>query len=385
MKVLVWQWGRRGAGPRFAAELAATIRALPGHDGVLSLSAQAELLQGRSAPRCELPFPTYASFAGLLLRLPMVAFQIGPLSRRIRALKPDVAICGMTAALDLVMAAALRRAGVPFLVVVHDADIHPGDGFPLQMLLQRWLVRRADGVIVLTGHVGERLRAQGLLASKPLIPAGHPPFAFGPPPPPPRAHGGPLRLLSFGRLLPYKGLGLLAAALARLGARADLAVRVVGSGPESEALAALRRLPGVQVENRWVPEEEVGDLLAWADALVLSHTEASQSGVAAAAIAARRWVVATRVGGIAEQLAGEPLARLCDPSPESLAAALNDLLANPPPSGSAGDSQADWQRTAAALVSHIGAVLTGRGAASRSARASPGTHQVRRAPSRDEP
>ena len=287
----------------------------------------------------------------------MVAFQIGPLSRRIRALKPDVAICGMPAALDLVMAAALRRAGVPFLVVVHDADIHPGDGFPLQMLLQRWLVRRADGVIVLTGHVGERLRAQGLLASKPLIPAGHPPFAFGPPPPPPRAHGGPLRLLSFGRLLPYKGLGLLAAALARLGARADLAVRVVGSGPESEALAALRRLPGVQVENRWVAEDEVGDLLAWADALVLSHTEASQSGVAAAAIAARRWVVATRVGGIAEQLAAEPLARLCDPLPQSLAAALKDLLENPPASASAGNPQADWQRTAAALVSHIGAAL----------------------------
>ena len=105
---------------------------------------------------------------------------------------------------------------------------------------------------------------------------------------------------------------------------------MVGSGPESEALDALRRLPGVRVENRWVPEHEVGALLAWADALVLSHTEASQSGVAAAAIAARRWVVATRVGGITEQLAGEPLARLCDPTPASLAAALRGLLENPP-------------------------------------------------------
>ena len=62
-----------------------------------------------------------------------------------------------------------------------------------------------------------------------------------------------------------------------------------------------------------MPEHEVGELIAWADALVLSHREASQSGVAAAAIAAGRWLVATRVGGIAEQLKDERLALLCDP------------------------------------------------------------------------
>ena len=261
----------------------------------------------------------------------------------------------MPAPLDLLMAAALRRAGVPMLVVVHDADAHPGDGFPLQMRLQRRLVRRADAVAALSGHVAARLRAQRLAAGKPLIMADHPPFVFGPPPPPPRAHGGPLRLLSFGRLLPYKGLDLLAAALGLLGARPDLAVRVVGSGPESAALDALRHLPGVRVENRWVAEHEVGDLLAWADAVVLSHTEASQSGVAAAAVAASRWLVATRVGGISEQLAGEALARLCEPTPASLAGALRSLLEHPPPVGvPAADPRAAWRATARRLVVGIG-------------------------------
>jgi glycosyltransferase involved in cell wall biosynthesis len=180
---------------------------------------------------------------------------------------------------------------------------------------------------------------------------------FGPPPPPPRAHGGKLRLLSFGRLLPYKGLDLLAAALATLGSRPDFEVRVVGSGPESAALDALRRLPGVSVENRWVPEGEVGRLLAWADALVLSHTEASQSGVAAAAVAARRWVVATRVGGIAEQLEHEPLARLCDPTPASLSEAILRLLEAPPAVPPAADPRAAWRRTTADLVDRIGVAL----------------------------
>jgi glycosyltransferase involved in cell wall biosynthesis len=360
MKFLVWQWGRRGAGPRFAAEIAVTLRELPGHDGALSLSRQAELLRGTAPPRCDLPFSTYSGLPGFLLRLPTAPFEVPALAARIRELAPDVAICGMPAALDLVMAAALRRAGVPFLVVVHDADAHPGDGFPLQMVLQRWLVRRADGVIALTSHVAKRLRAQGLAAGKPLLMAAHPPFVFGPPPPPPRAHGGPLRLLSFGRLLPYKGHDLLAAALARLGPRPDLRVRVVGSGPESTALEALRRLDGVTVENRWVPEDEVGALLAWADALVLSHTEASQSGVAAAAVSARRWVVATRVGGFTEQLAGEPLARFCDPTPESLAAALRGLLESPPNPPPVSDPRAAWRSTATALADHIAAMLANR-------------------------
>jgi glycosyltransferase involved in cell wall biosynthesis len=163
-----------------------------------------------------------------------------------------------------------------------------------------------------------------------LLSAGLSSFAFGPPSPAPRSHGGKLRLLSFGRLLPYKGLDLLLTALERLGPD-GLEVRVVGLGPESPVLAALRALPGVTVENRWVPEMELGDLLAWSDAVVLSHREASQSGVAAAAIAARRWIVATRVGGLTEQLQNEPLARLCAPDGEQLARAIGSLLTDPPP------------------------------------------------------
>lgn len=365
MRILVWQWGRRGAGPRFAAELAGAFDRLPGQTGLLSLSAQCELLAAAAPPRCALPYGTYAGFGQFLARLPFAPLAVTPLVARLRPLAPEVALCAMPAPLDFLMAAALRRLGVPFLVVVHDAEVHPGDKLPLQMLLQRRLVRAADGIVALSGHVAGRLRALGLVGARPLLMANHPPFAFGAPPPPPRAHGGPLRLLSFGRMLPYKGLDLLAAALQRLGPQPGMAVRVVGSGPPSAALAALQQIPGVVVENRWVPEDEVGALLAWADAVVLSHTEASQSGVAAAALAARRWVVGTRVGGLTEQLGGEPLARLCDPTPDSLAAALRLLLTDPPPPPLPIDTAAAWQKTAAELVEGMTAVLAQRPAGRR--------------------
>jgi glycosyltransferase involved in cell wall biosynthesis len=358
MRVLVWQWGRRGGGPRIAVELADGLATVSGVEARLSLSAQSEILSGGDAPACQLPFPTYEDLAGLVVRLPGLPFQVAPLAARVRALHPDVAICAMPAALDLLMAAALRRLGIPYLVVVHDADPHPGDGIPLQMTLQRTLVRRAAGLVTLTSHVAERLRQQSLVRGRPLLILPHPPRAFGPLPPPPGGHGGKLRLLLFGRLLPYKGLDLLVDALRLLGPRADLEVRVVGTGPESAILDALRGLPGVTVENRWVPEAEVGKVIAWADALVLSHREASQTGSAAAAIAAGRWVVATRVGGITEQLRDQPLARLCDPTPESLARELRLLAERPPPlSRTAHDPGAAWRTSVAEFACQMAAAI----------------------------
>jgi glycosyltransferase involved in cell wall biosynthesis len=328
VRLLIWQWGRRGAGPRFAMELADALRGVPGVTPVLSLSRQSELMRTGLAT-CELPVDTYRSLAGWAFRLATAPFAVPRLTRRLRALDLDAALCAMPGPLDVVMAAALRRAHVPYAVTVHDADLHPGDTLRLQAVFQRRLVRRAGALVALSEHVGRRLDEQGLVRDRPLLSAMLSPFAFGPPPPPPRSHGGKLRLLSFGRLLPYKGLDLLQGALAQLGP-ADLDVRVVGQGPESAVLDALRQTPGVQVENRWVPESELGSLLAWADALVLSHREASQSGVAAAALAAQRWIVATRVGGLVEQLRDEPLARLCAPDAAHLAEAIRSLLSDPP-------------------------------------------------------
>ncbi|HEX3350847.1 MAG TPA: glycosyltransferase [Acetobacteraceae bacterium] len=350
MKLLVWQWGRRGAGPRYAAWLAQAMREVAPDGVALSLSMQAELMEAADAPICELPVPTYRGAGGFVLQWPLAPLRSAGLARRIAALRVDVALCAMPGPLDLVMAAALRRTGVPFAVVVHDADVHPGDGLPLQMRLQRALVRRADALVALSGHVAERLAAQGLVAGRPLIRSRLPPFTYGALPPPPRAHGGKLRLLSFGRLLPYKGLDLLADAVRALGGRDDFELRVVGQGQESAVLADLRGLPGVAVENRWVPEAEIAALLGWADALVLSHREASQSGAAAAAIAARRFVVATDVGGLGEQLRDEPLARLCPLTADALAAAIADLIATPVDAEGIGlDAAAAWRDVATTL------------------------------------
>jgi glycosyltransferase involved in cell wall biosynthesis len=347
-RVLVWQWGRFGAGPKIAVALADALRALPDTQVALSLSEQAEILTGAAPPICELPVPTYSGILGLVWRMIASPWTILTLRGRLRALRPEVAICAMPGPIDLLMIAALRPFGTRSVIMVHDADAHPGDGLPLQMWLQRLLCRRASAVASLSTHVGRRLRDQNLLKGD-LIALTLPPLGYDVPPAQP--HDGPLRLLHFGRLLPYKGLDLLAGALAGID---SLTVRVVGSGPESAELDALRALPNMTVENRWVPEDEVGSLLGWADALILPYREASQSGVAAAALAAGRAVVSTNVGGLAEQLKDSDRALLCEPTVEGLRAAIMALLDGRIALAATGEDPGEaWRTMAASLLRQI--------------------------------
>jgi glycosyltransferase involved in cell wall biosynthesis len=112
----------------------------------------------------------------------------------------------------------------------------------------------------------------------------------------------PLRILFFGRILPYKGLPLFAEALELLARRGvPVTAAVYGVGDLGVSFKRLRAL-GVKIENRWIGDGEVSTILAQYDVMVLSHTSASQSGVAAAALGAGLPVVATPVGGIVDQI-----------------------------------------------------------------------------------
>jgi glycosyltransferase involved in cell wall biosynthesis len=113
----------------------------------------------------------------------------------------------------------------------------------------------------------------------------------------------------------------------------------------------------VTVENRWVPEPEIGRLLAWSDALILPYREATQSGVAAAALAAGRPVIATRVGGLGEQLSTAPRALLCEPHPDSLARSIRAWTAGPHDAPKEADAAGAWRQAVSALLLAIETTL----------------------------
>jgi glycosyltransferase involved in cell wall biosynthesis len=81
--------------------------------------------------------------------------------------------------------------------------------------------------------------------------------------------------------------------------------------------------------------------------------------VAAAALAAGRRVLGTRVGGLAEQLAGNDLAMLCEPDAASLAAGLRRLLDDPVTTAGAEPAGAAtaWRDMAATLRDGLAMLL----------------------------
>src|SRR6185437_16141086 len=118
----------------------------------------AEILRGADAPRCDLPIPTYHSAAGLAGRFATFPVLTRRLSAALRRNRPNVALCALPGPLDWVFARALRRSRIPFAVIVHDAVAHAGDGYPLQMMLQRRFVRSADAVVALSSHVLDQVQ-----------------------------------------------------------------------------------------------------------------------------------------------------------------------------------------------------------------------------------
>jgi len=355
LKIVLWYWGRRGGGAQFTLGLARALAARRDVALTLYLSDRNELLEESRAVGCPLVLAnTYHSRATFLSALPRLPALTGSLARIARA--SDVVISTMT---HLFTPLVARYLSAPFVPVVHDAVPHPGD----PGLFWNWRLgselRAARAAVVLSNHVATALQDRApdlpiLRMHLPALYAGMYPAPDNPP-----------YFLMFGRLRRYKGLCLLRDAFALLRqSYPGVRLRIVGEGDAEACAPGISRMPGVTVEERWVPEAEIPILLGAATAVVLPYTEASQSGVVPQALALGVPVVATAVGGLREQVregAGGLLAEATTPA--ALAHAMSRVLdpgtlaALRTEARLAGEKCLDWDGEAAALVWFLRHVL----------------------------
>jgi glycosyltransferase involved in cell wall biosynthesis len=146
----------------------------------------------------------------------------------------------------------------------------------------------------------------------------------------PPASGGPLRLLSVGRLSPEKGQRFLVEAVALLGQRGvDVSCRLVGDGPERAALEQLSRALGVSDRVRLegaVGQDRIQDFYEQADLFVMSSLSEGLPVALMEAMAKQLPVVAPRITGIPELVESGVHGLLFAPaSSEALAEAIAAL------------------------------------------------------------
>ncbi|MGY4329367.1 glycosyltransferase involved in cell wall biosynthesis [Bradyrhizobium sp. LB7.2] len=325
-------WGRRGLS-RFAFDVA---RAADYASPFVSVSRENEIHSSFAEGFAEtlLSVDTFFANHGVVTsawRIPLLRRDISILLRRHEI---ATVIDLMPHAWMPFVLPAIRRAGARYVALAHDADVHPGD---YRTKIAKWsmdhCLKHADHVVTLSRAVADRLSWSGLVPAERVSALFHPDLKFGTPGPLlswARAPSSPIRLAFLGRIMPYKGLSLFVEMVERLRtAGLDIRCGVFGEGSLGTMAARLEAVKA-EVVNRWLDEDEIAVILERHDVLVACHTEASQSGIVAAALGAGLPVVATRVGGLSEQVADGITGIIAqNVSAEALADAVQRLFFTP--------------------------------------------------------
>jgi glycosyltransferase involved in cell wall biosynthesis len=325
-----WALGRRSHGVQ-----APLLEAMAGMDsldlrGVIS-DANADLAAYRALPLPMLVLPTAAGAS----RLPGLAARLLPARRRLSrssGMNGRLVHVTMWSPWDLFYLPVAKRAGAKLLLTVHDVMLHPGEEHWLKQAAWDKVIRLADHIAVLSRHVADELE-QRRVSAKPVhvIPTGH--LTTAGPLLAPRAFpaGRPLRLLFFGRIIHYKGLDLLLDAVARLRREAvPVHLTIAGAGDYAPYRAQLNALDCVTVLDGWISVEDKNRLFAENDVNMLPYREASQSGNALDGLFAAMPTIATRSGGLVEQL-GDGTDTIFTPtiSADDIAEGVRALAADP--------------------------------------------------------
>ena len=272
------------------------------------------------------PVSTFHRAAGAL-RADKLLRARADLAKHVAAFAPDAVVVLMGHIWTPLTFGAMRaRPTTRVGFILHDFEAHPGDG---TAHVTPWInrsARHADRVLCLSQGVAEAARTAGLFEPSRLRVLFHPimgaPIAYQP------RNDDALRVLFFGRLQAYRGLAITVEAVERLRAAGrPVRLGVFGEGDLTPLRTRLEAIDA-EVQNRWIAEEEVPEVLAQHDVMALSHIEASQSGAAALALGAGMPLVVTPIGALPEQTGDGAAGVVASAATgEAFAAALESVLA----------------------------------------------------------
>lgn len=250
--------------------------------------------------------------------------------RLARRERPDVVNAHWILPAGFVALAVRKLLGIPYAVTVHGGDAYGLRGSVMDRL-KSVVLDTADAVAPVSVDIARNLPGGGDHQAIPMgVPMERIAGDAGPREP---AHG---RFLFVGRLAAKKGIDVAIRALTLV---PDARLRVVGDGPERDALEALSRDLGLTDRVRFVgklPNDEVLREMAVAQALLIPSVVAPNGDrdgtpvVLAEAVAACTPVIASDLGGLAEQIVhGRTGVLVPSGDVESLAGAMRWFLDDP--------------------------------------------------------
>ena len=171
---------------------------------------------------------------------------------------------------------------------------------------------------------------------------------------------GPL-IVTPGALIPRKGQSLVLEALIHL---PEARLALAGTGEDEERLRAQAKVLGVADRVQFlglVSHDVLPQLLCAADALVLPSASEGLANVWIEGLACGTPIVIPDIGGAREIVKDATAGRIVQRTPEAIAAAVSDILADPPAQSdvAAHVSRFSWGQNARNIVRFWNDVLTG--------------------------
>ncbi|SMB98225.1 Glycosyltransferase involved in cell wall bisynthesis [Thermanaeromonas toyohensis ToBE] len=324
MRVALIYLGRLGGGAVYSLEVARVLAKKC--DLTAFISEQVENLNAWEESGIKvITVPTYRNMGEFFLST-LFFYRWWRIALKIKQLKPEVLYYPMIHLWTPLINSFFPR--IPKVVTLHDPVLHLGERDLFRRLVQIASIRQATRLIILSRVFENNLVGKGIPRNKIDI-IHHGVFSYylrwkkGVKP-----SSREKTILFFGRIIPYKGLDVLLRAFPKIKEKVPEARLIIaGSGELKPYAQLLEGLNNIEVVNRWIAEEEVAGFFERASLVVLPYKEATQSGVIPIAYSFGLPVVATKTGGLGEQVIHGNTGYLVPPSePDALAEACIRLL-----------------------------------------------------------
>lgn len=317
-KIVVIYLGRRGAGPEYAFEMAKAMSEKAQVMCVISRYASNiskwKELEGQSHSLSLKVVATYNSLPGFLIKsLDILKFR--GLINSINSFDPDVIYSPMNHFWEKMIVPYCKCKQT--IQTVHDPALHEGENGWKYRLLKKIFSYQSSKYVILSKTFKDSMQESGISEDN-IIVIPHAVFKG--------YNSRPLfedyqqynRFLFFGRIIKYKGIEVLLNSMNEIIRRHPQATLVIaGNGDISPYKALFEKLKNnLELHIKWIEDNDVESYFNDIDFVVLPYTHASQSGVIPLAYAFGKPVIASKIGGLPEQVDENVTGLLVNPGNE---------------------------------------------------------------------
>lgn len=326
MKIAIIHLGKKGAGPVYTLEMAKAIYS-QGHDVYYYASDSVENRKIVEQQGFHKRFVnTYSSKIEYLYSV-VSWYRIKRVIDLIKEDKPDVVYSCMNDLWTPFIFPKLK--GFIRVKTIHDVGIHEGNNSKFNIWWNNTNFRDAEKFVILSKKFVPRLVERGISEGRiAVIPHAGFDYYTNLSSVKKQTQQNPI-ILFFGRIDQYKGIGVLLQAFSKILEKyPNTILRIVGNGNLQTEMPMIEQLKEhIDLQNRWIRDEEVSGFVEDATFVVLPYTHATQSGVIPLAYAFSKPVVATKVGCLDEQVVEGETGYMCEGSnPTALAEAMVKML-----------------------------------------------------------